>query len=66
MLMNEGQIYRCINTSCLCEVKVIRGSMEASSNPRCCCGTEMKKPYAKPTLQELTSDMKVLARTNGR
>jgi hypothetical protein len=65
MLMNEGQIYRCINIRCLCEVKVIRGSIEASSNPRCCCGKEMKKPYTAPVLKELTSDMKVHVRTNG-
>jgi hypothetical protein len=66
MLMKEGKIYRCTNTKCLCEVKVIKGSLEASSNPRCCCGTEMKKSYTAPRVEIVDSHMKVLVRTNGR
>ena len=65
--MTEGQIYRCQNIDCRCEIKVVKSSINCGSNPRCCCGTEMKKPYTAPVLQELTSDMKVVVshRTNG-
>jgi hypothetical protein len=57
MLMTEGQIYRCQNRDCKCEVAVTKPSAEGSSNPRCCCGAEMKKPYVSPVLRELTSDV---------
>ncbi len=55
MMMKKGQVYRCTNRSCNCEVVVTRGSeVEGDSNPRCCCGSEMKKPYAKPVLRDLS------------
>lgn len=57
--MTDGQIYRCQNRDCGCEIRVIRRSMEANSNPRCCCGTEMKKLYQKPVLRALPSDIDV-------
>jgi len=43
MSMTEGQVYRCQNRDCGSEVKVIKPSIESNSNPRCSCGTEMKK-----------------------
>jgi hypothetical protein len=55
MPMTEGQIYRCLNRDCGCEIKVIRASIDAHANPRCCCGAEMKKPYRKPVLRTLKS-----------
>jgi hypothetical protein len=66
VVMIEGQVYRCQNRDCACEIRVLRGSIEAAANPRCCCGTEMKKPYRKPMLRTLNSEMEVLtmARTN--
>lgn len=60
MLMIEGQTYRCQNRSCNCEVIVTKPSAEGLSNPRCCCGAEMKKPYMRPALRELTSDALVV------
>lgn len=36
-------------------------SIEGSSNPRCCCGAEMKKVYSKPVLRELDKDAAVVA-----
>lgn len=59
MSMIAGQIYRCKNRACGCEVKVIKMSTEATRNPRCCCGAEMKKPYSSPVLRELPSTVRV-------
>jgi hypothetical protein len=53
MNMTAGTRFRCQNPDCRCEIEVHKDSMEATSNPRCCCGAEMKKPYVKPALQEL-------------
>ena len=53
MTMNVGRRYRCQNPDCRCEVVVIEASKEATLNPRCCCGGEMKKPYTKPTFRLL-------------
>jgi hypothetical protein len=61
MSMTEGQIYRCQNRDCRCEIQVLRPSTEASANPRCCCGWEMKKPYVKPVLRELNPKVESLA-----
>ncbi len=56
MVMKKGEVYRCTNRRCNCEVVVWRASeLEGSRNPMCCCGSEMKKPYAKPGLHELTA-----------
>ena len=60
MQMIERQIYRCQNRDCGCEVTVIRSSIEANANPRCCCRAEMKKPYQKPVLRTLNSDGEAL------
>jgi hypothetical protein len=64
--MTEGPVYRCQNRDCRCEIKVIRRSIEANANPRCCCGSEMKKPYSEPVLRTLNSDVENLIshRTN--
>jgi hypothetical protein len=61
MSMTVGQVFRCQNRDCRCEVKVIEPSIESTSNPRCCCGAEMKKPYSKPVLRALNSDIEVHA-----
>ncbi len=61
MLMIEGQVYRCQNRDCGCEIKVIKPSIESNSNPRCSCGAEMKKPYNKPVFRELDPDIEVRA-----
>jgi hypothetical protein len=56
----EGQIYRCQNRNCAREIKLLRTSTDARANPRCCCGAEMKRPYPKPAMRILTSDMEML------
>jgi hypothetical protein len=60
MAMVEGQVYRCQNRNCACEIKVLRASTRAKLNPRCCCGAEMKRPYPKPAMRILTCDMEML------
>jgi hypothetical protein len=59
MLMMKGQIYRCQNRHCNCEITVTQPSIEGSSSLRCCCGAAMKKPYSPPVLQELPSNVLV-------
>jgi hypothetical protein len=56
MSMTEGQVYRCQNRHCGCEITVVKPSTQANANPRCCCGSEMKKPYTKPVLRILNSN----------
>ena len=53
MIMRKGQVYRCQNEQCGAEIMVTTESSEGDSNPRCCCGAQMKKPYAKPALTRL-------------
>ncbi len=48
MTMKIGQRYRCLNSDCRCEIEVTKASTEANTNPRYCCGAEMK-----PVLREL-------------
>jgi hypothetical protein len=52
--MTENQIFICQNRNCDCEVRVIKNSIAATSNPQCCCGTVMKKRYTLPVLREIT------------
>jgi predicted nucleic acid-binding Zn ribbon protein len=54
--MQRGQVYRCQNMGCRAEIEVKKASIEGPSNPRCCCGAEMKKAYNKPVLMMLGSD----------
>jgi hypothetical protein len=56
MSMTEGQVYRCQNRQCGCEITVVKPSTQADANPRCCCGSEMKKPYTKPAPRILDSN----------
>jgi len=47
------EVYRCQNRDCRCEIRLIKASTQGTSNPRCFCGAEMKKPYVKPVFQEI-------------
>lgn len=53
MVLKKGQTYRCQNRECGAEIVVTKDSIEGLSNPICCCGHEMKKPYATPKLKRL-------------
>ena len=61
MSMTEGQMYRCQNRDCGCEVTVIKPSIECNTNPGYSCGWEMKKPYSKPVLRILSPDVEFFA-----
>jgi len=60
MILRKGQRYRCQNLECTAEIEVTKDSVEGSSNPRCCCGAAMKKPYTKPVLRMLDEDKAAL------
>ncbi len=45
MAFREGQIYRCPDPACGCEVTVTKGAppdCPGTANPTCCCGKEMR------------------------
>jgi hypothetical protein len=54
--MTVDQVYHCQNRDCDSEILVTKASLEASANPRCSCGGEMKKPYSPPVFRLLDPD----------
>ena len=53
MVMKSGERWHCMNPACHCSVLVeTTGEMEGS-NPRCACGSIMKKEYSPPVLNYL-------------
>lgn len=60
MVLKKGQRYRCQNRECAAEIEVTKDSVEGASNPKCCCGAEMKKVYSKPVLRTLDKDDAVI------
>jgi hypothetical protein len=55
MILRKDQVWRCQNRACGADIHVAKNSIEDEWNPRCCCGTVMKKPYVKPVLRTLES-----------
>jgi len=50
MNMRRGEKWICSNPTCRSEfVVTVAGGPEGGVNPRCCCGSKMKKVYAAPT-----------------
>ncbi len=46
MALKEGQVYKCPNPDCGCEITVTRSAAPGKGGdqaPRCCCGKEMQK-----------------------
>lgn len=46
MAWNEGEVYRCPDENCGCEVTVTKAPKEGAGGdqpPKCCCGKEMVK-----------------------
>ena len=46
MALRKGEIYRCPDSECGCEIQVIKGAAPGKGGdnpPRCCCGKEMIK-----------------------
>ena len=49
MKMRTGQLWECGNGACGCEILVVaRSAAKSRVNPRCCCGSVMKKSYLRP------------------
>jgi hypothetical protein len=48
MTMRSGQLWECQNRACRCEILVVAPSEAKNGrNPRCCCGSPMKKSNPK-------------------
>jgi hypothetical protein len=54
MTMIRGQVYRCQNRDYRCEIIVVKASTQKTASPMCCCGSEMKKLYEKPSFGRVT------------
>jgi hypothetical protein len=50
MVMKFGERWHCMDPGCHCEVLVTTSGAVDGLNPRCACGSIMKKPYVKPTI----------------
>jgi hypothetical protein len=53
MIMKSGERWHCINPACGCAVLVeVNGEIEGP-NPRCACGSILKKDYTPPVFRYL-------------
>jgi len=46
MALKEGEVYKCPDSDCGCEITVTKGAEPGAGGnqaPRCCCGKEMIK-----------------------
>lgn len=46
MALKEGEVYKCPDPDCGCEITVTKGAAPGAGGdqaPRCCCGKEMIK-----------------------
>lgn len=46
MALKQGEVYRCPDAQCGCEITVTHSASpdcRGNQNPRCCCGKEMVK-----------------------
>jgi hypothetical protein len=53
MLMKSGERWHCTNPLCRCEVLVESNGAVQGTNPRCTCGSVLKKEYSAPVLKYL-------------
>jgi len=53
MIMISGERWHCTNVACRCSVLVKDSSQIEGSNPRCSCGSAMKKDYSPPVFREI-------------
>jgi hypothetical protein len=54
MIMREGERWICSNPACRCEVDVVIASKSADgTNPKCCCGSRMRKLYRAPSFRQI-------------
>ena len=46
MALKKGEVYRCPDANCGCEITVTKGApagCKGQEQPRCCCGMTMEK-----------------------
>ena len=53
MVMKSGERWHCINPACGCVVVVEAHGEIEGQNPRCACGSAMKKDYCPPVFRYL-------------
>jgi hypothetical protein len=53
MVMQPGERWHCINLACRCTIVVESGTSQEGVNPRCSCGSIMKKDYKPPVFSYL-------------
>ena len=53
MVMKSGECWHCINPVCGCVVVVEADGEIEGQNPRCACGSAMKKDYSAPVFRYL-------------
>jgi len=53
MIMKTGERWHCMNAACGCSIVVETTGNADGKNPRCGCGSVMKKQYAPPVLHYL-------------
>ena len=53
MVMKSGERWHCVNPACSCAVLVESNGEIEGQNPRCACGTVMKKAYSPPVFRHL-------------
>lgn len=53
MNMKSGERWHCTNAECRCAVLVETTGEIEGQNPRCACGSFMKKNYSSPVFQYL-------------
>ena len=50
MLLQPGERWHCTNPACRCTVVIESGTWQEGVNPRCSCGSVMKKDFRPPVL----------------
>jgi hypothetical protein len=53
MVMRLGDSWHCTNSACKAEVSVQTATQNDGVNPRCTCGSLMKKKYSSPVFRYL-------------
>jgi hypothetical protein len=53
MNMKSGERWHCVNPACHCSILVETSAEIEGSNPRCVCGSVMKKEYSPPVFRYL-------------
>lgn len=53
MVMKTGERWHCTNSACRCTIVVEATAEREGENPRCACGSIMKKEYSPPHFQYL-------------